>query len=642
MVSVRWTIGRKLSALSATGVLIAGVVGVLSYVDVGSIQDLDRQSTQLTAVDQALRQLDMKESDLQIAERDALLAVSDADGAKANAELAASVQVITQAWASTQGLTLPAEVSGPLTQLKTAYLAYVDQVKAQMPALRAITPGTAKAVTTLNGERARADAMEAQITQLRQTVTSQVEAKQKNLSSTADTVRTTVLLVLVAGLLALIAIAWWITRLITRPMGQMTELADRLARGDCDFTVEVSGDDEAAQALRALDGMKTNLQAVITDTRSLVASATEGQLGTRVDGGRHQGDFKAIIEGINQTLDAVTGPVREVSRVLAAMEAGDLTETIDTPFRGDFEDLRRAANNTVAKLADTVGEVASATDQLTTASTQISATAQSLSQAASEQAAGVEETTASIEQMSASVTQNGENAKVTEAIASTAADQATEGGSAVQRTVEAMKEIASKIAIIDDIAFQTNMLALNATIEAARAGEHGKGFAVVATEVGKLAERSQVAAQEISQLAGDSVATAERAGTLLGEIVPSIAKTSSLVQEIAAASAEQTAGVSQVNSAMGQMSKVTQQNAASSEELAATSEEMTGQTNSLVELMRFFKTGQTNRTRGPARRPLSAPPTNQPPGTIAAPRAPEPSARLATTSQVDGAMFERF
>jgi len=169
-----------------------------------------------------------------------------------------------------------------------------------------------------------------------------------------------------------------------------------------------------------------------------------------------------------------------------------------------------------------------------------------------------------------------------------AAGEATEGGAAVGATVDAMKSIATKIGIIDDIAYQTNLLALNAAIEAARAGEHGKGFAVVAAEVRKLAERSQVAAQEIGELASGSVKTAERAGTLLGEIVPAIRKTSDLVQEITAASDEQSTGVSQINTAMNQLTQLTQQNAAGSEELAATAEEMTAQAEKLRQLIEFF------------------------------------------------------
>ncbi|HET9654390.1 MAG TPA: methyl-accepting chemotaxis protein [Kineosporiaceae bacterium] len=476
-----------------------------------------------------------------------------------------------------------------------------------------------------------------------------------------DSGNQTLLVNIVLGLIVLavvVALSLYIAATIRRPLVQLAESSDRMAAGDFQFTLDTSRGDEAGRALRALDGMKTNLQSVITDTKSLVAAATEGKLDTRVDADRHQGDYRAIVDGINATLDAVIGPLTEVSRVLAAMEAGDLTQTItasyggqledlrraanntvaglaqtfgeigrvlqaidngdltqtiDAQFRGSFEEIRQATNNTVTRLAQTVGEVVSASEQLATASNQIASTAQTLSQASSEQAASVEETTASIEQMSASVAQNGENAKVTDGIAAKAAQQASEGGQAVQQTVEAMKDIAAKIAIIDDIAFQTNMLALNATIEAARAGEHGKGFAVVATEVGKLAERSQVAAQEIGQLAGDSVATAERAGSLLGEIVPSIGKTSGLVQEIAAASAEQTAGVGQINKAMTQINTVTQQNASSSEELAATAEEMSTQTGNLQDLMRFFKTGRTRpgdkdaHVTGQARRTLPAP-----------------------------------
>jgi len=178
---------------------------------------------------------------------------------------------------------------------------------------------------------------------------------------------------------------------------------------------------------------------------------------------------------------------------------------------------------------------------------------------------------------------------VTDNMASKAAGEAAEGGEAVKQTVTAMKQIAQKITIIDDIAYQTNLLALNAAIEAARAGEHGKGFAVVAAEVRKLAERSQVAAQEISTVASGSVELAEKAGTLLDQIVPSIRKTSDLVQEISAASQEQSTGVSQINSAVTQLSQTTQQAAAASEELSATAEEMNGQAGQLKDTMGFFR-----------------------------------------------------
>ena len=202
--------------------------------------------------------------------------------------------------------------------------------------------------------------------------------------------------------------------------------------------------------------------------------------------------------------------------------------------------------------------------------------------------------------------------KVTDGIANKAAKDAADGGEAVRATVDAMKSIADKIGIIDDIAYQTNLLALNAAIEAARAGEHGKGFAVVAAEVRKLAERSQEAAKEIGDLAASSVSTAERAGRLLGEIVPSIQKTSELVQEIAAASSEQSQSVSQIAGSMGQLSRATQQNAAASEELASTSEELSGQAGQLKDSVAFFRLADDEpaaaRHAGPERRAPNSPP----------------------------------
>ena len=285
----------------------------------------------------------------------------------------------------------------------------------------------------------------------------------------------------------------------------------------------------------------------------------------------------------------VSRPVGQALNAATRLSEGDLTVKIVAENRDEVGLLMSAMQNMIGRLTQIIGEVRTAADNLNSAASEVATTAQTLSQSSSEQAASVEETTSSMEEMSASITQNTENAKVTDGMATKAAKEAAEGGEAVTKTVDDMKSIASKIGIIDDIAYQTNLLALNAAIEAARAGDHGKGFAVVAAEVRKLAERSQIAAQEIGDLASSSVKQAERAGTLLTEMVPTIRKTADLVQEIASASSEQSNGVGQINSAMGQLNQATQQNASASEELAATAEELGSQAEQLQQTMTFFR-----------------------------------------------------
>jgi methyl-accepting chemotaxis protein len=338
-----------------------------------------------------------------------------------------------------------------------------------------------------------------------------------------------------------------------------------------------------------IEQLRANLRRIVSEIQGITAAANKGDFSVKLDLTGKQGFPRTLSELLNQLSDTVDTAFKDTIYVAEALERGDLTRSVTRDYQGAFDQVKQSLNNTVAKLAQTISEVNATTDTIASATQQVSSTAQSLSQASSEQAASVEETTASVEEMAASINRNTDNAKVADGMSADGSRKAAEGGVAVNQTVSAMKDIAQKIGIIDDIAYQTNLLALNAAIEAARAGEHGKGFAVVAAEVRKLAERSQVAAQEIGQLASNSVGMAEQAGKLLDEIVPATKKTAELVQEITATSQEQSAGVTQVNAAMGQLNQITQQNASASEELAATAEEMSGQASNLQQLMGFFK-----------------------------------------------------
>ncbi len=430
------------------------------------------------------------------------------------------------------------------------------------------------------------------------------------------------------------------------PLNVTAEYVDRISKGDIPpkLTNDAKGDyNEIKNNLNQLIDVFGSL---IKDVSMLADAAKEGQVETRVNATKHQGDFRRIIEGINETLDLminpigesvsvlkkmaegnlqerVTGnykgdhailknalnqtldslPLKETIEVMKAMADGDLKVKMTGNYKGDSLELKNAINDTLDSLNEILYNVRTTVDEVTRGAMQVSDASTALSQGATEQAASLEEITSSMAQIGSQTRLNAENANQANSLSLEARTGAERGNSEMSQLNEAMNEIneSSKniskiIKVIDEIAFQTNLLALNAAVEAARAGRHGKGFAVVAEEVRNLAARSATAAKETAELIENSIKTVGRGSSLalktgeaLEDIKSSSVKVADIVGEITTSSNEQAQGISQINEGLSQIDKVTQTNTASAEESASASEELSGQANQLRELIDRFK-----------------------------------------------------
>jgi methyl-accepting chemotaxis protein len=565
---MRLTIKAKLAGAFAAVLAIAMVLGVVGVMKMSAVND---QSTVITenwmpSID-AIHSLNTATSDLRAQQYAHITSTDPARMAEVEKDIAATLDLIKSERTKYEALISSDEERALYNQFAGKFDNYLRDGERMLNFSR-VNQNEAAAQAMLSSKPLYDD-MSADLLKL---VNLNVDGG-KAASVEGDKVfaeaRTMFIALVVAGLVIGVVAALWISRTVTLGLRKVSTAIEAVAIGDLDQDIKVTTNDEIKDLVDTVDRMTANLRATA-----------------------------AMADEIAQ---------------------GDLT--VQPKPLSDKDTLGLSLQSMVERLRGVVADALSAADNVSSGSQELSATSEQMSQGATEQAAAAEQASASMEEMAANIKQNADNAAQTEKISRQSAKDAELSGEAVTRAVDAMRTIADKIGIVQEIARQTDLLALNAAVEAARAGEHGKGFAVVASEVRKLAERSQTAAAEISAVSGDTVKAAQEAGDMLQRLVPDIRKTAELVSEISAACREQDVGANQINEAIQQLDKVTQQNAGASEEMSATSEELAAQAEELQTSIAFFRTDSAGGRSGraPARAPARASTFKSPPKPAARP-----------------------